>query len=222
MVKQASPPRQEERGAPVRLLGAAERIINEEGLRALTTRRIAEMARSNLSQINYYFDGLDGLLDALLLSNIACVNVRRSGLREEVLARGGALRLTDLLEAFLRPIWTPAAHCDDAFAAVVVQEIYRHASPSTRYEADAMLNAHRQPLIALIAPLVPHLDDDRLHIRMNLLISAGTSLIPRTPGWLLHQAGQAAAPETLFAELCAFGVGSLSAPLQPAAGSNQG
>ncbi len=111
------------RSAPARLLGAAERIINEEGLRALTTRRIAELARSNLSQINYYFQGLDGLIDALLLSNIACVNARRSSLREAALAKDEQPQLLDLLEAFLRPVWTPAAHCQDAFAAVVVQEI---------------------------------------------------------------------------------------------------
>ncbi len=80
-------------------------------------------------------------------------------------------------------------------------------------EADALLQAHREPLIALMARRVPHLDEDRLRIRTNLLISAATSLIPRTPGWLLHQAGQAAQPEALFAELCAVGLGSLQAPV---------
>jgi len=201
------------RNAPARLLGAAERIINEEGLRALTTRRIAELARSNLSQINYYFQGLDGLIDALLLSNIACVNARRSKLREAVLTKDAPPQLLDLLEAFLRPVWTPAAHCEEAFAAVVVQEIYRHAGPASRTEADALLQAHREPLIALMARQVPHLDEDRLRIRTNLLISAATSLIPRTPGWLLHQAGQPADPESLFAELCAVGMGALQAPV---------
>ncbi len=199
---------------PDRLLGAAERIIFEEGLWALTTRRIAELARSNLSQINYYFDGLDGLIDALLLSNIECVNACRAGLRASVLARSAQPTLRDLIEAFLGPIWTRAAHCPDAYASVVIQEIFRHAREAIRQEANALLNAQREPLIAMIAPLVPHLDDERLHIRMNLLISSATSLTPGTTGWMLHEAAQTVEPEALFDELCSAALGALEAPVR--------
>jgi AcrR family transcriptional regulator len=194
------------------LLAASEQILAEEGFPALTTRRIAQLACTNLSQINYYFGGIDGLIDQLLLANIERVNARRADLRQSLLARQDAPDLGALIEAFLRPAWTPAAHCPETFASLVIPEIYRHANPATRERADAMLDAEREPFVALMAPFVPHLDETRLQARVNFLLIAATSLIPRSVGWLLHRPYLTADPDMLLAELRAMGVASLLAP----------
>lgn len=53
------------------LLRAAAAVLSEEGLSALTVRRVAEAVKASTKMIYTHFNGKDGLLDALYLHSFA-------------------------------------------------------------------------------------------------------------------------------------------------------
>jgi len=74
-------PRPEARNdTPERLLRAAEMLVVQEGVHALTVRRIANAAQVNSALIRYHFGGTDGLLRELALRNGARIADARQAL----------------------------------------------------------------------------------------------------------------------------------------------
>jgi AcrR family transcriptional regulator len=79
------------------LLGAAARVLREEGPSVLTVRRVADAVNASTKMIYTHFGGKDGLLDALYLHSFA-------GLTREFQAHSGVLdpvlRLDNMVMAY--------------------------------------------------------------------------------------------------------------------------
>ena len=87
-----------------RLLDAAERLFAERGYSNVSTRDIAEAARSNAAAAHYHFGSKEGLLEAVFVRRLAGVNAERERLLAEVVAAaGGRPDIGDVLEAFIGP-----------------------------------------------------------------------------------------------------------------------
>ena len=104
-----------------RILDAAERLFTERGIGATSLRAITGAAGMNPAAIHYHYGSKDALVLAVARRRIDPVNRHRLQTLEklEAEARGAAVELEDLVEAFLAPqLFTVSAR----FGAIVHHE----------------------------------------------------------------------------------------------------
>src|SRR5690242_9494422 len=89
-----------------RLLDAAEQLIADQGYSGTSLRQIISAAGANLASVHYHFGSKEELLDAVILRHAGPVNDERIALldRYEADARGGAVPVSKVLDAFLTPM----------------------------------------------------------------------------------------------------------------------
>lgn len=190
-----------------RLLKAAEWLIVHEGVHALTIRRIAAEAGSNSALIGYHFGGVAGLLQELArLNGAPILEAQRRGL--EGLAPDADLDA--LLDAFLRPLWLPAALNPDERALVVVDEIVSRAEPGLRAEVWAWFAEAAWPYHQAIERRLPHLEREALMLRQRFVSAAALDMPPRRSLSAFADGGWG--EERRYAEFLAFAKGALLAP----------
>jgi AcrR family transcriptional regulator len=86
------------------LLLAAERLLAEKGLGAVSTREIArEAGQKNHSAISYHFGSMASLIDAILDYRMQSLNDRRAVLLAAAIAPGGEPAFRDLVEVMVKP-----------------------------------------------------------------------------------------------------------------------
>ena len=84
------------------MIDAAERLVAQRGLAALTVQAVQEAAgQRNKSAVQYHFGGRQGLVDALLATRMASASARRTSM---LLALGGAPSTRDLVEVLVVPL----------------------------------------------------------------------------------------------------------------------
>lgn len=87
-----------------RILDAAERLFAESGYSNVSTRQIADEARSNIAAAHYHFGSKEGLLQAVLERRLDGINAEREQLLTQcVRDAGGRPAIEDVLEAFIGP-----------------------------------------------------------------------------------------------------------------------
>lgn len=87
-----------------KLLLVAERLLAEEGVDAVSTRRISvEAGQRNNSALQYHFGSMDALLEDLLEYRQGGINRRRLALLDELEDQGRLSDLAALLDAMVRP-----------------------------------------------------------------------------------------------------------------------
>ncbi len=87
-----------------KLLLVAERLLAEEGVDAVSTRRISvEAGQRNNSALQYHFGSMDGLLEALLEYRQGVINRRRLALLNALEDQSRLDDLAALLDAMVRP-----------------------------------------------------------------------------------------------------------------------
>jgi AcrR family transcriptional regulator len=150
----------------VRLLDAAERLIGERGVDAVSLRAINTEAESNVAAAHYHFGSKEALVRAVL-------DRRMSVLAEERFARLAPLESQPapapraLAEVIVRPLFDLAA--DPAGARYV-----RFLAALYRAEGNwlPVLDAAFAPQWARVAPVfaraTPQLDDARRGVRLSL------------------------------------------------------
>ncbi|MEH6592596.1 MAG: helix-turn-helix domain-containing protein [Halioglobus sp.] len=87
------------------LLQAAERLLAEKGLGAVSTREIArEAGQKNHSAVNYHFGSMDGLIEAVLDYRMVPLNEHRRMLLAELTATGKEGDLRSLVSLIVEPL----------------------------------------------------------------------------------------------------------------------
>jgi AcrR family transcriptional regulator len=155
-------------------------VLIEEGSDELSVRRVAAVSGCNVALVSYYFGNLQGLLRAITELNLNHMVLARRKLLQAV-SRGGSakLRLRQLLEAYLRPMWISSVACGLPSAAIVMEESMSVAEPELRNFLVDVINASVEETCAVAAPLLPHLDHHALLVRLRLLLGATRAAQPR-------------------------------------------
>jgi AcrR family transcriptional regulator len=87
------------------MIDAAERLVAEQGLAAMSLREVQSLAdQRNKSAAQYHFGTREGLIEAVLLARMAPVNERRTELLAQACANGAVPSVRQLVETLVRPV----------------------------------------------------------------------------------------------------------------------
>ena len=171
MASQTRPSPDETRG---RLLAAAERILIEQGIHALTVRRVGDVSGLNCTLVTYHFGGVAGMLAELARCNLEPMLADWNGLPEP-----GA-SLDAVLEAWLRPLMRPAAFHPEGRALLVLDEIAAHGSEELSAPVMKTMVGIAERVHGLLAPLLTELDEPTLVARLRFIAGAALGPPPRS------------------------------------------
>ncbi len=164
---------------PDRLLAAAEWVVQEQGARSATIRRIASVSGLNSALVSYHFGGLDSLLRQVLELNVnAICSLRSAALGKSSQLRDADERLRAVLAAYLESLWRTPSFWSGGSARLVVRELMLMLDRSLQKHAIAQINTSLEETAAHLAPFVPHLDHDELMTRLRLLAGAADMARP--------------------------------------------
>lgn len=158
------------------LLEAAERILIEDGVHALTVRRVGTVSGLNSTLITYHFGTVAGLLAELCRLNLEPM------LREWVALEGRnvkGLSLEQILEAWLRPLVRPSAFTPGGRSIVVFDEIASHGDPALSEHLLTVMLGINARVQAALRPFAPHLGPEELRARVRFISAAALGPPPR-------------------------------------------
>lgn len=207
-----------------RLLVATERLMLRGGLHVVSLRRIAAEAGSHPALVAYYFGSLPGLLRALAHANLdVMLNARAQMLATAWAQPEPSQRLAEVLQAYVQPLLYASAYCHDCPASGVIRALINSEDAALREGIVARISQSVKDTVVMLAPLLPHIDQASLLLRLRMLTGASTYLIPRLDELGLFDIDQRpvvdrqASAERAYQELLVFAHGALQAPpLAPA------
>lgn len=189
-----------------RLLRAAERILIEEGVTALTTRRVGEVSGLNSTLITYHFGTVAALLATLQEKNLAPMLEQWRRLDEPLPA--DADPLDELLQRWLSPLLAPACFNPRGRALVVIDEIAAHGERKAVAPLLRQMAGVADRVAEAIAPLAPQIEPAELRQRLRFI--SGAALGPPPRARLGARAADPAMGEEALAALTRFARASLT------------
>jgi AcrR family transcriptional regulator len=159
------------------LLAAAEGILAEKGVNALSVRKVGDAAGLNPALVTYHFKSILNLLDELCTLNLDPILMDWRAIDPALGTASGELE--EVLRAWLAPMLRPAAFTPRGRALIVIDEIASHGEPALR---DRVLTAMEQfsiRLRATLAPILPHLSEHELRARLRFISGAVLGPPPR-------------------------------------------
>jgi AcrR family transcriptional regulator len=181
------------------LLSAAEQILIEQGVHALTVRRIGAVSGLNGTLITYHFGTVAGLLAELARCNLEPMLADWAALPGESTS-GEAAGITAILDAWLRPLLRPAAFHAGGRALIVLDEIAAHGSAPASGEVMAAMVAISERVRTALRPHLPALDDATLRARLRFIAGAALGPPPRVPETSQTATGQTATGQTTLGQ----------------------
>lgn len=146
-----------------RIIDAAERLVAERGLDAVSLRMITSAANTaNASAIQYHFGDRAGLIRAVLARRRPAVESRRHGMLDRLEAAGSS-DLRELAGAFVRPL---AAELADGAGYLQLLSDLAH-QPTPTFDPEIFHDAH-DSVVRWRAMVKPLMDPAavRLHRRL--------------------------------------------------------
>lgn len=158
------------------LLEAAERIILEEGMKALTVRRVGAVSGLNPTLVTYHFGTMGNLMAELCRMNLEPMLAEW----EAVKARNVSFSsMREVLEAWMTPLLRPAAFTANGRGLIVLDEIAAHGDHEmSRQLLKPMLDLSSRVQAAL-KPYTSHLSAGELRARVRFLSAATLGPPPR-------------------------------------------
>lgn len=160
-----------------RLLEAAERVLIEEGVMALTMRRVGDVSGLNPTLITYHFGTVAMLLANLRDHNMGPMLESWACLEEPVPT--GADPLDTLLERWLTPLLAPACFNPSGRALVVLDEIAAHGESETATRLVDTMAGVADRFAGILAPHLPGLGAAELRWRLRFISGAALGPPPR-------------------------------------------
>lgn len=162
-----------------RLLEAAEKILIEEGVHALTVRRIGAVSGLTSTLITYHFGALSGLLSELCRLNLEPMIAEWQAID----APGtGPRTLRRTLRAWLGPLTRPAAFTPGGRSLIVFDEIASHGDATLKGELLAVMIDVSNRVQSSVQEMLPHLPPHELRARMRFIAASALGPPPRFRG----------------------------------------
>lgn len=158
-----------------RLLAAAEHLLVARGITGVSVRKVGEEAGVNATLVTYHFGSITGLLEELCRCNMDPI------LADWATVAGDA-DLSAILRGWLEPMLRPSAFTDGGRALVVLDEIGAHGEGEIRANVLREMEGFARKLRPMLAPHVPHFDDDELRARLRFISGAVLGPPPRSHG----------------------------------------
>lgn len=162
-----------------RLLLAAERLVIEEGVHALSVRRIAAEAEVNSALIRYHFGKTDGLLIDLARRNAARIEDMRTDLLDRLEARGRP-DFEASVDALVLPLWASAAMSQDQRAIVILDEIFSRADRLLQHDIWGRFTIGVRRVTHCLADCLPGVSESALAWRIRFVTAAALDVPPRS------------------------------------------
>lgn len=169
----AAPSRSDE--TRTRLLQAAERILLDHGVHALTVRRVGDRSGLNGTLVTYHFGSVVGLLTELAERNLAPMTADWAALADT----GGTFDA--ILTAWLRPLLRPAAFNPEGRALIVLDEIAAHGEAALSARILSAMATIGETVLRLVARHRPGFDETSLRARLRFIAGAALGPPPRLP-----------------------------------------
>jgi AcrR family transcriptional regulator len=185
-----------------RLLQAAERILIEQGVHALTVRRVGTVSGLNPTLVTYHFGGVSHLLAELCRRNLEPM-LQAWGKLGGATAAGS---LDGIMRIWLAPLLGPAAFTPGGRALVVLDEIAAHGDAEMRGRLFRTMVDISSRVHAALTPLLPHLDAGELRARLRFVAGAALGPPPRAR---ITDVSPAEGPGDGLHYLCAFAEAAL-------------
>jgi AcrR family transcriptional regulator len=160
-----------------RLLEAAERILLEQGVQALSVRKVGEVSGQNPTLITYHFGSITALLDQLCDCNLRPMQDAWQALDHGFQDKPDPLDA--LLTAWLEPLMAPAAFSPSGRALIVIDEIAAHAQSELSQRLVEQMTAVAGRVAQQLAPMLPDLPYDELRERLRYIAGAALGPPPR-------------------------------------------
>ncbi|QCQ93762.1 TetR/AcrR family transcriptional regulator [Rhodococcus sp. SGAir0479] len=161
------------------MLAAAEQIIAERGMPALTLKDVQIAAnQSNKSAATYHFGSREGLIEALVEVRMTPVDTRRRELLDEIERRGEPPTVRGAVEALVRPLAAETlGRPGSRYARFLVQGLFDPALADMirkHLKAESYRHVHR--LLVDLCPAPGHIAEWRAD---NIVMLGITSLAAR-------------------------------------------
>ncbi len=158
------------------LLSAAERILLQKGVNALSVRKVGDAAGLNPALVTYHFKSILKLLDELCSLNLDPILAEWQSIGPGSKAGIG---LDDVLRAWLGPMLRPAAMTASGRALIVIDEIASHGEPALSDKVLGAMEEFSPRLRSAVAPFVQHLSAHELRARLRFISAAVLGPPPR-------------------------------------------
>ena len=198
------------------MIDAAEHIVAEQGLPALTLKDVQLAAnQSNKSAARYHFGSREGLLDAVVESRMSRVNARRHAVLDRVQDSDQPATVRQLVDALVRPLAAETlCRPGSRYARFLVQALFDPALAG-------LLQKHLQAasytaVVELLTDLCaapPEIAQWRVQnvVMLNMMALAAHEGLDRTPGEC----------DAIVSDLIVTCVASLEAPVSAPSTSSQ-
>lgn len=186
------------------LLAAAEKILVEKGVSALSVRRIGQAAQLHPALVSYHFGSLHGLLDELCTLNLDPI---LRGWRELELQDASFQNLDEILRLWLTPMLQPSFFTPHGRALVVLDEIAAHGDSELQAKLLNEMDRFTRRLCSIIYPLLPDLNPQARAARLRFISAATLGPPPRTK---FVSDGSSDAPLDELSHLLAFAKAALT------------
>lgn len=159
--------------ARIKLLEATEQVLLEEGLAALSVRRVTGLAGMNVNAVNYNFGSKEAMLRALMLKLMGPALAERSRLLDEVTRRPGHT-VEDLVLAFLGP---QVRSSPEQIALFIELGLKPRLEGDERFEQarEDIVQAGIAQMIDALTPLLPEIPVPVIAFRVETML--GMSLL---------------------------------------------
>jgi AcrR family transcriptional regulator len=155
------------------ILDAAERLFAERGYRGTSIRAITDLAGANLAAVGYHFGSKADLLAAVARRVIEPINAAQTAGLDRLLARTPDPPVTELVEAFVGPLFDemPAGDEGGARTSRLIVTILSDPAEEARTWTGPAEDTVRDRYLAAFGRALPSLSEEELWFRIRGILA---------------------------------------------------
>lgn len=154
-----------------RILDAAERLLAEKSIHAVSTRMITNEANANSAALHYHFGTKEAVLRAIFERRLGPINAQRLEQLEELTGQTNPA-VEDVLRAFILPTLALGHTEGERFFKALSSNISMDPNQSIRQISFDFYSEVGERFVLLIERICPHLDREELFWRLGCVFGS--------------------------------------------------